>query len=359
MRAPSLTTFLFPIIFAGCGTTDLWLFDCPNPEHEHLGPDGGPDPCHYSQDPAGPDAAEPEPPCADGTCIMWPIAWQPPAWLWIGPPGYEPECEGPSAWDGNAGLIDTPACEECSCKPPSGRCQLPTELTVSTAACNQPGGTSIQFDAPDTWGGACDTTSKVPVGANSLTVSPLVKEEDACEPHVHSVPKVAPERIPIRWETSARACHGQDWKPVCGDVRATCIPHGSAPPGFQLCIMLDGDNECLTKDAEQSWPEKHLFYGHAEDQRHCTECTCGQPSDGMCVALLSVYEDTACNVPVEPGFTISSEKNTCIDIPPGQALTSKAATLPTYIPGACEPEGGAPVGEVVLTNLMTFCCKPN
>lgn len=353
----------FSLAFAGCGTTDVWLFDCKNPDHGHLGPDGGPDPCHYDDD-AGADESPPPPPeepqeCADGTCVRWPLPWQPPLWLWVGPYGSEPLCpSGRAGDDAHAELVAPSGCEPCGCEPSIGSCALPSVLTASTVACDQPGGTLISFDAPASWDGTCDATTQVPLGATSLSIAPLSKEE-GCAPSLARVPALVPEAVPYHWNRSARLCHGESWG-LCGDARTACIPDDepSLLAGFRLCIFHEGDLPCPPIDG---WPEKHLFYGGVEDHRQCTECTCGPPMGSMCTAQISSYTDAACSVPVGPGYTITSAKPQCVEFrAPGQALGSKSATPPTYIPGACQPMGGEPMdgGTAEATNAMTFCCKP-
>jgi hypothetical protein len=79
----------------------------------------------------------------------------------------------------------------------------------------------------------------------------------------------------------------------------------------------------------------------------------------MCTAVLAIDEDATCSDPTETRLTISSAKETCIDIqPPGKALGSKAATPPTYLPGACKPEGVEAHGTAEPSKPATFCCKP-
>ena len=45
-------------------------------------------------------------------------------------------------------------------------------------------------------------------------------------------------------------------------------------------------------------------------------------------------------------------------VPSGQALRSKLATAPVYVPGVCQASGGEPVGDAVPVEPSTFCCLP-
>jgi hypothetical protein len=96
------------------------------------------------------------------------------------------------------------------------------------------------------------------------------------------------------------------------------------------------------------------------DARHCTECACGPPMGSMCTAQIYSYKDAACGAPVDPGYTISSVSEKCIDIqPPGQALGSKSAAPPTYIPGTCEPIQATVSGDRPTPGeAITICCQP-
>ena len=45
----------------------------------------------------------------------------------------------------------------------------------------------------------------------------------------------------------------------------------------------------------------------------------------------------------------------CLPVP-GDGIAAKSAELIAYQAGSCEPIGGKPVGEVVLSEPVTFCC---
>jgi hypothetical protein len=121
-----------------------------------------------------------------------------------------------------------------------------------------------------------------------------------------------------------------------------------------LCVALEGDVSCWDSD----WPNKHLFYRNVDEGRVCEECTCGPPTGGMCTAMISLDKDPACMAPVEGLISISSAKPACVDLsPPGQALVSKYATPPIYIPGTCAPGSNKAQGAASPIEPITFCCQ--
>ncbi|MFO0755530.1 MAG: hypothetical protein U0359_03515 [Byssovorax sp.] len=303
-----------------------------------------------------PDAGAPDDNgCRGGECVGLPAGWFGPTWLWSGPEEQAPACDGDAYYEGRADFVGGGACEVCTCLPPEGSCALPSELTVSTKACNIPGGSSASFDAPAGWEGACDSATQVPAGvAHSLTVGPIKMTETACMPGVPLPAKV----IPANGTTFGRACHGQGWS-ICGDaLNSACIPEDAPrPAGFSLCLFQYGDSDCPT-NVSPSFSEKHVFYDRAEES--CTDCGCGPPQGSVCTATLSVYKEGLCaGSPFLQQLPISSDGPTCVDIqPPGQAMGSKSASPPIYLPGACMPEGGQGNGQIVPVKPATLCCRP-
>ena len=285
-------------------------------------------------------------------CVQVPGTWSGPTWLWYGSPQQAPSCGGESLFEGYTDFVGGGACEICTCEPPTGSCALPSQLEVSTEACNLPGGSATSFDAPASWDGQCDGTTSVAAGvAHALTIAPLSMTENGCTLGLPVPAKV----IPAQPGTFARACHGEGWT-VCGDViRSACIPRTEQPrPGFRLCVMKDGDHDC---PANVSFTEKHVFYDRADEA--CADCGCGSPVGSVCKAMLSIYEDGVCAGSLVDQVSVSSVSPKCLDIqPPGQGLGSKSATPPVYIPGACEPTGGQATGVITGINPTTLCCRP-
>lgn len=340
---------------AGCGMEYIdGGYTCANPEKDHIGSDGLPDPCHYLDAPDADDGL----PCAAGEFVHWRVTWEPPTLLWFGPPDQVPECPlGPTtiSYEGRTDLVAPSTCETCTCEPPTGSCALPSTLTVSTSVCGTPGATT-SFDAPIPWDGQCDSTNQVPSGAaHSLSVAPLTLKEDACVPGPSTASKVAP----LHWNTFARGCDAA--LPLGPIQRSICLPDDPLPPGFSLCIYQSGVNDCPNDEPGNIFTEQHIFYQGVTDGRQCSACTCGEPAGSVCTATIAIYKgaDLTCSGATVTQTTISSVSSTCIDIQlPGQALGSKAAGPPAYLPGTCPAMGGEPSGSAVKTTPATLCCRP-
>ncbi len=351
-RAPLIGALL--VNLAGCALqTFEGNYTCTDPDKGHIGPNGIPDPCHDQE-------ANTDPRCAVGEYVHYPIQWASPTLLWFGPEEQAPECPlGPvtTTYEGHADLVAPSVCEACTCEPPTGACELPSVLTASTTPCSMPGGSTTSFNAPDTWSGACDSTTQTQAGAaHSLTIAPLTLKENPC---VLGPP--VPAKVPsLHWDTYARACD-MAW-PLGVTARSICLPDEPAPADFKLCIFRDGEHACpTTKDSV--FTEAHVFYDGVEDERQCSPCTCASPTGSACTAMVSIYKgnDLTCSGPtVAKGITISSEGPTCLDIQlPGQALGSKSASSIDYLPGTCSPTGGDASGSAIKTEPVTFCCRPD
>ena len=338
---------------AGCALQTIQgNYTCTDPDKGHRGPDGQPDPCHRQ------DADRSDPRCAVGDYVHWSIHWQDPTLLWFGPADQVPECpRGPTtiSYEGQSDLVALSACEACTCEPPTGSCALPEALTASTMACNISGGSSTSFNAPTSWNGSCDSTTKTPDGAaHSLTIDPVTMTENGCA----SGPPIAAKVVSLRWDTFARGCDID--LPVGPIDRSICLPDGLLPPGFALCIFHEGDEVCPT-DPENKFTERHVFYQGVQDERQCSACGCGVPAGSACTAAISIYKgnDLTCSGPALVTIPVSSKGPTCLDIQlPGQALGSKSAGPTTYLPGTCPPMGGDASGSANPTKPSTLCCRP-
>jgi hypothetical protein len=341
---------LLLVVLAGCGVQRLdWDYICDNPEPDHLGPDGQPDPCH-ERDVGG------APRCNVGEYVHWQVQWEAPTLLWVGPEDQAPECPWgltSVSYEGHADLVAPSLCEGCTCEQPTGSCALPSTLTATDAVCYAQGATS-SFNAPTPWDGSCDSTTQLPDGAaHSLTIDPIAMTENGCEVG----PPVAAKVLSLRWDTFARGCDTR--MPPGPFLRSICLPDEPIPPGFKVCIFRDGENAC-PDDEGNTFTEQHVFYDGVQDDRQCSPCTCGAPTGSACTAAISIYKGAGCSgSTVVQGLTISSSSKTCTDIQlPGQALGSKKAEAMTYLPGTCPAMGGDGSGIAIPTGSATLCCRP-
>lgn len=340
----------------GCVTTGEIGYDCDPSIYEegHLGPDGKPDFCHR-RDP--PDTGSV---CTTGVCLSVPTYWNGPLLLWSGLAGQAPECpSGPTglAWQGHSDLVVPDMCEACTCAPPTGSCALPETLTASTTACNALGD-STSFNAPPAWDGQCDTAVQVPAGAaTSLTIGTLTVLEKECLPGAPTIPGAA-KVAAAYWAKDAQSCHGPGFLP-CLNMNSACAPVED-PDNFRVCITREGESECPELEGGV-FSERLIFYQGINDDRQCSECTCGQPTGSVCRATIAVYSgaDLTCSDSALETKLASSVVPVCLDFAlPGQALGSKSAGATTYAPGTCKPLGGEPSGGATARESFTFCCRP-
>lgn len=329
-------------------------YTCDNPDRDHFDLNGRPDPCHLRDAADAGIGAE----CSEGEYVHVPVQWAGPTLLWLGPENQAPECPyGPitTDYEGHADLVAPNACEACTCEPPTGSCELPSTLTVSTTACNIPGGSTTSFDAPAPWDGHCDgTVQTAPGAAHSLTIGALAMIENGCAPG----PPVAAKVVSSHWETYARACAGI-WGPG-PTSQSICIPNEEPTPAdFRLCVVHEGNVDCPTTTGNV-FVERHLFYDGIKDERVCSACACGPPTGSLCTATISIYKgaDLTCSGPAFAQIPVSSENPTCIDINPfGQALGSKSAGPTSYLPGTCPAIDAALTGSLSQVGPSTFCCR--
>jgi hypothetical protein len=351
MIARSSGAGLLLVVLAGCHGPNLyWDYTCDNPDPEHLGPDGEPDPCHKRD--VGGDLG-----CDVGEFAHWKFPWETPTLLWVGPEDQAPECpRGPTtiSYEGHADLVAPNVCEACTCEPPTGSCALPSTLKASMSTCGHfDDGPLTSFNAPTPWDGSCDSTTQTPSGAaHSLTIDPIAMTENGCAVG----PPVAAKVVSLRWDTFARGC--DVGIPTGRLERSACLPAAPIALGFKACIFFNGESDCPNDAPGNVFTERHVFYQGVKDDRQCSACTCGAPTGSACTATVSIYKNPMCSGLLDQK-TISSSSEACTDIQlPGQVLGSKSAGPTTYLPGMCPPGGGDGSGIAIPTNPTTLCCRP-
>jgi hypothetical protein len=245
-------------------------------------------------------------------------------------------------------------CAGCLCQLPTGSCGLPASVAASTAACGA-SGSAIAFDPPSGWDGSCSAHDAVvsPL-AQSVSVAPLTLNEAPCSA------VTLPTTKDVTWGTIAYTCEGS----AAGncDHADVCVPTFIPPVDpsknttFALCVSREGDDDPAEVPCPTGYPRRDVFYLDATDGRTCSPCTCGPPQESTCSSLVTVYTDSACSAPLG-SVTVGSVESGCLTVPSGSPLGSKAATPPTYVPGSCQPGGGAPLGSVQPAHPYTFCCQ--
>ncbi|TKD01381.1 hypothetical protein [Polyangium fumosum] len=377
----AMTGTLLAFVVHGCNGDAGTSFPC------------GPDfPCVYADSlciegvcyrpDAGPDANDASTSSAigcAGPCIPPP----PDDWdlraLWHGPSTEAPTrcpalgADGEEAFPvflGHADVSAPPAnCDPCKCTEPTGACTtLPETIEIRSAICDA-AGTSLPFGGPEGWDGSCTDAHALAAGAmcgsalcaQSIVVSPLGPPVgEACEPFAEPLP-VAHYGLPEpTWKTSAIGC----LIPTCNATSLSCLPSiRPMPDAFHTCVKRTGEHTCPT-----GWDKGKRFVVYEVtnerqgwiEGRACTACACGAAGGGGCLARVRTFEDGACSKLLSDD-PIASFGEQCTNVfPTGLPIGSKEITPPAYLPGACEPSGGAPSGDVQEDpeQAVTFCCRP-
>ncbi|UQA57065.1 hypothetical protein [Polyangium aurulentum] len=381
LACSAISLMLGAMTAQGCGTAPTYLpcddegrkgIPCPDglicleDEQRCVEPDAGSD--------GGPEAAAISDPCSVGPCVARPpLEWTGPLWLWVGQddvPSKCPEQAAGMAFEGVADLVVPPAnCDPCDCEDAVGHCgALPETIEIRASACGQ-AGASVPFAGPPGWDGSCTDANalpadaKCPAGSSSLcaqfvSVSPLgAPVDESCTPFTVPAPVPNVALANTRWATQALACHA----PTCDDSGKACVPTTAATPeGYRQCVSRQGVHEC-PGGFDTARYVLHERTVPLSESRFCSECTCGAPLGGLCVAQFKLFKDGACSELISEN-PFSSGKGTCPEIiPAGLPIGGKMITAPQYFPGVCEPSGGDPGGTVEPEpgHEMTFCCGPD
>ncbi|HVJ90200.1 MAG TPA: hypothetical protein VM580_10390, partial [Labilithrix sp.] len=160
------------------------------------------------------------------------------------------------------------------------------------------------------------------------------------------------------WETGALACRSSLDTSLCGEGDQLCVPKVHDP--HRQCVWQKGKHTKCPKPYDHEGP-RIMYPFQPKESRDCTECTCGAPQEGMCVATVRLFDNGVCS----GGFhqrIVTSEDSPCDPIlPAGRAIGGKSVTEHVYVKGTCEAGGGEPIGEAVEDeeNAVTFCCRPS
>lgn len=302
--------------------------------------------------------------------------------LWLAPldaappacPVQAPTLKKPTFYEG---LVAPEKCERCSCRTPTGACELPTQLAaypIHPPVCPAPVGTPFEpFYAPNPWDGMCSAMSPIQGKAiQSLMIPPLlVKDPSTCEPGLPT-PRALTEQA--HWTSQVQLCSpGPDLLGLCPgpapfSLCAAALTPEASKAGFVQCIGQSTEilGKKLTPNVDPEticpadWPQKHELYAAFTDTRVCSACTCGAPVGSKCSTSISV--DTTASNCTNSQITapVDSTKATCLDVPNGSALLSKRADKPVYEPGMCPPLGGDVLSGGVTVNdqgSWIFCCR--
>jgi hypothetical protein len=226
--------------------------------------------------------------------------------------------------DQHAELSPGSASCDCECGDAVGTSCSAVTMQQTNAACtiNQ-GGSDVL--PPNT----CTFVSNG-VGTYAISTPSLQVLGASCQPE-------ASEAIANpSWGRDVRSCSAAVGEDCDG---GNCLP--STPDDHLMCIWVAGEAAC----PEGPWTQQVITYGDVDDDRDCTECTCGAPT-GTCSGNIEL-NNQGCGV-IYIG-----------DATPGTCGIQPAASHATYVPQAnasCTPSGGSLVGGVEPTDAITYCC---
>jgi hypothetical protein len=241
-------------------------------------------------------------------------------------------------------------CEACSCGGVTGAsCSLPTlAWWVNSSSCNgsptnvfNPGDTSCHaLPGSYTCFGGCANDARSSIGSPAALVGAA-----SCPPAGGAA------TIPPAWGFDDHVCPVAAQTGGGCDAGSVCIEKASAPYDGPACISQPGDVKCPGE-----WPTRIDAYQSGTDSRGCDACSC-DPAGVACAGdKFTVYDDNFCSMagaaPVDlVGNSCPSMQNH-VDNDSG-SYRATAATLT----GDCTAGGGQPIGEIVPTGAVSFCCR--
>jgi hypothetical protein len=235
------------------------------------------------------------------------------------------------------GPIEAPSeCSGCECAPPlDGGCEVP-EVTVYQS------NTCAAVKAVGSSGPGC--TALPNLGGSGISAAPANPTPGDCFPNGGDLTEG-----PISWAAQARLCDGAPAGDACQG--GTCYP---APEGdARVCVYRDGEHEC-----PPGYSNQHALHHGALDERTCTACQCGPEEGAECAGMLYGYTASVpCDVAnPDTGAQLIPQDDSCQDVA-GSVWKHTRWQEGPRMPGACEPTGGEPGGEVTPVDPVTVCCR--
>lgn len=137
----------------------------------------------------------------------------------------------------------------------------------------------------------------------------------------------------------------------CGNQMA-CVPKGGGAYTGPVCIRQNGGAPCPA-----AFPNTIAAAMGEMDNRGCTACQCGAPTNVTCTGgSYTIYDIDACmgNMNQVIDSMVCADVTTLLDNNTGSFLLT---TAPQATGGMCAPSGGQPTGGVVPQGPVTICCK--
>lgn len=262
-------------------------------------------------------------------------------------------------------LVAPPAqCEACACSAEGSCAGLPETIQIRNGKCGVSNVQITPFDGPANWDGSCTAVNAMAAGklcngvlcAQSVSTSALpAPTNESCAPAIEKPTAMVPKH---EWLEGALACHAQDLEGTCPG-KEHCVEPLSE--GWHHCLARKGKHDVCPYPYNAHEP-RWVYQDNPIDDRGCSECVCGAPKGGICVASLRLYSDSVCSSQLNDNL-IASTDPFCVDlVPPGLALGAKTIGNLSYVPGTCSVTGGEPIGAAIPNDdensgVVTICCR--
>jgi hypothetical protein len=293
--------------------------------------------------------------CADSDCV----------------PGFECVEAAPNGWQGyfrvNTSAYPSPspacpdgsqpqtlfegpvpaACTACTCGDVENATCTAPPIAVWDGSANCQGGT--MFDVtPVVEDGMCFNIPDAPAANRSarLTGASTLMAAGMCQSAGGAVMGAEP------WMNQEDVCGAtMTGGGGCGNQMA-CVPKGGGNYTGPVCIRQNGGGSC-----PNAYPNTITAAMGEIDNRDCTDCQCGNPTNVTCAGgSYTIYDADGCTG--NPNTVIDSmvctDVTSLLDNNTGSFLLT---TAPQATGGMCAPSGGQPTGAVVPQGPVKICCQ--
>jgi hypothetical protein len=262
-----------------------------------------------------------------------------------------------SVWQGFGDVSAANASCGCTCgNPTGGSCEDPITIRIYDRDTNGNGCTNVTVTIPST-DDYLDDDGNAESGINVRIDEPEVEVAPTCDPS-------ASESVPA-YDVSdlVELCSGAA---IDGDCESgeLCLPDFSADVVASHCIWTEGSVPCPVGTPYSQAAE---FFEGVNDTRGCSDCSCGAAQGTDCngsVGFALLYGLASGGAVVDPVET-EPANGTCRQVIPNQTVATGAQVAYgiNYTPNSptssgCSPNGGAPEGAAVGTDMITVCCTP-
>lgn len=302
------------------------------------------------------DSTGSEPTCADegGVCTFdFPEGWNGPVAMTTWDDGQvTPTCGGgydtPVDLTLSHDLVAPPAACTCECGDASGGACDGAMTLYRTILAN---GNCFPLGAVEV--GSLQLNTQVPVLESGI-IGLAVNVDEATAYSGGSCEESDSESVPAAaFGGHVLLCEGAPLDGEC-DEDTLCMPSAQAPQQDAVCLWQEGDLAC---PVGWGYDERTLLHQGFEDDRECSECSCGSPG-GDCTDGTVQFSGTS-SAPGSP-FNVApaTAPSWCSPVPVAAwtvGFGTWSGVEPTNDVG-CDPSGGTPQGSAAPIDPVTVCC---